>query len=113
LTSINNQFDGKLQLKGNQMAITARPKNTSPTTPGNQVAIEKFIGSAPDAAPAKEVASTTKVFSGTLRGKQVPITFTLPPELLTKVDEQAHKLSISRAAFIKQALTRAIVAEFT
>jgi hypothetical protein len=42
---------------------------------------------------------------------QVAITLTLPPELLAKVDEAADTLSISRAAFIKQALTRAVVAE--
>ena len=42
---------------------------------------------------------------------QVAITLTLPPELLVKVDEAADTLSISRAAFIKQALTRAVVAE--
>ena len=93
------------------MAITARPTSQSPKTPVSQAAIDKFIGSAPDAAPAQAVVSTAKVFSGTLRGKQAPITFTLPPELLAKVDEQAHKLSISRAAFIKQALSRAVVAE--
>ena len=90
------------------MAITIRPKTA---TPSDQAAIDKFIGEAPDAAQARGVASSTKVFSGTLRGKQAPITFTLPPGLLAKVDEHAHKLSISRAAFIKQALSRALEAE--
>jgi hypothetical protein len=32
----------------------------------------------------------------------------LPPELLDKVDAMAGSLSITRAAFIKQALTRAV-----
>jgi predicted transcriptional regulator len=44
-------------------------------------------------------------------GKQAQITFALPPELLDKVDDMAEGLSISRAAFIKQALTRAVNAE--
>lgn len=92
------------------MAITKRPQPAAPKAPVDQAAIDKFIGSAPDAAPV-QAAAPAKVFSGTLRGKQAPITFTLPPELLAKVDEHAHKLSISRAAFIKQALSRAVVAE--
>jgi predicted transcriptional regulator len=46
-----------------------------------------------------------------MAGKQAQITFALPPELLDKVDHMAGSLSISRAAFIKQALTRAVKAE--
>jgi hypothetical protein len=42
---------------------------------------------------------------------QVAITLTMPPELLAKVDVAADNVSISRAAFIKQALSRAVVAE--
>jgi len=39
------------------------------------------------------------------------ITFAVQPALLDKVDRMAKGLAISRAAFIKQALTRAVVAE--
>ena len=46
-----------------------------------------------------------------IKAPQVAITLTLPPELLIKVDEAADSLNISRAAFIKQALTRAVAAE--
>lgn len=51
------------------------------------------------------------VFNGVMRGNQAQISFTLPPELLNKVNATAEKLSISRAAFIKLAITRAIEAE--
>jgi predicted transcriptional regulator len=46
-----------------------------------------------------------------MKGHQAQITFALPLELLDKVDDMAEGLSISRAAFIKQALTRAVNAE--
>jgi hypothetical protein len=93
------------------MAITARPKTPGSTTLIDEAAIDKFIGSAPDAAIAKDIASSTKVYTGTFIGKQAQIQFALPPGLLTKVDEQAQKLSISRAVFMKQALTRAVEAK--
>jgi len=35
----------------------------------------------------------------------------MPPELLAKVDETARKLSLTRAVFMKLALTRAVDAE--
>ena len=89
------------------MAITARPKACASSNPFDQAAIGKFIGSAPDPVPIQAVTSTDKVFSGTLRGKQAPITFTLPPERRAQVDEQAYKLPVSREAFIKPALSRA------
>jgi hypothetical protein len=60
------------------------------------------ITAAPPAAPA---------YPREMAGKQAQITFALPPELLDKVDHMAESLSISRAAFIKQALTRAVLAE--
>jgi len=52
-----------------------------------------------------------KAFNGMMRGNQAQISFTLPPELLSKVNATAEKLSISRSAFIKIAITRAIEAE--
>lgn len=89
------------------MPIVKRPAaSTKPDV--DQAAADRFIGGAPDAAQsgAPAVAQTK-----TLRGKQVAINFALPPELLAKVDRAADELSISRAAFIKQALTRAVLAE--
>jgi predicted transcriptional regulator len=35
----------------------------------------------------------------------------MPPELLERVDETARKLSLTRAGFMKLALTRAVEAE--
>jgi len=82
------------------MGITRRPASQS---------ADAFINSAPDAAAPKPSPATVKAHK--LTGKQVAITLALPPELLTKVDETARTLNISRAAFMKQALTRAVVAE--
>lgn len=69
---------------------------------------DAFINAAPDAT-ARAAAAPAK--TNRMKGNQMAITFTLPPELLAKVDEAADSLSISRAAFIKQALTRAVLAE--
>lgn len=89
------------------MSIVKRP-DTSTKPALNQAAAKRFIDGAPDAAQSgTPAAAQTK----TLRGKQVAINFALPPELLAKVDRAADELSISRAAFIKQALTRAVQAE--
>jgi predicted DNA-binding protein len=46
-----------------------------------------------------------------MKGKQAQITLTLPPELLERVNQKAERLSISRAAFMKMAITRAVEAE--
>jgi predicted transcriptional regulator len=46
-----------------------------------------------------------------MKGKQAQITLTLPPELLARVNQKAERLSISRAAFMKMAITRAVEAE--
>ena len=90
------------------MAITKRPTTKPAIDPA---AADRFIGGAPDAAPATAPASAAVARSNVVKGKQVQVTFSLPPELLVKVDETADGLSISRAAFIKQALTRAVMAE--
>ena len=92
------------------MAITKRPSTKPAIDPA---AAERFIGGAPDAtpAPAAAPAPAVAVRSNVVKGKQVQVTFSLPPELLVKVDETADGLRISRAAFIKQALARAVMAE--
>ena len=87
------------------MAIVKRPQTKS---------VDSFIDGAPNAAleeaePAAAVAE--EAIKRVMLGKQAQISLAMPLELLAKVDEQAHKLSISRAAFIKQALSRAVMAE--
>lgn len=63
------------------------------------------------ATAAKVTTAVAPAHPRKMAGKQAQITFALPPELLDKVDNMANSLSISRAAFIKQALTRAVQAE--
>jgi hypothetical protein len=82
------------------MGITRRPDTKS---------ADDFINAAPDASAPKPTSKPAK--TNRVKGNQVAITFTLPPELLAKINDTADSLSISRAAFIKQALTRAVVAE--
>ena len=90
------------------MAITKRPTTKPAIDPA---AADRFIGGAPDAAPAAAPASAAVARSNVVKGKQVQVSFALPAELLVKVDATADGLSISRAAFIKQALSRAVMAE--
>lgn len=79
------------------MGIVKRPSTKS---------VEAFIGGAPDAT-SSATEQTTKA-SSTVRGKQVLVSFTLPPDLLAKVNASAERLSISRAAFFKLAITHEI-----
>lgn len=91
--------------------ITRRPIPAS-SKPAEEDAVVKFIAGAPDAAQAAAEAQTAShAHSRKMAGKQAQITLALPPELLDKVDQMAGRLSISRAAFIKMALTRAVVKE--
>jgi hypothetical protein len=93
--------------------ITRRPSPaTAPAAkPVDEAALAKFIAGAPDAAPSVTAAPpAAPAHPRKMAGKQAQITFALPLELLDKVDDMAEGLSISRAAFIKQALTRAVVA---
>lgn len=46
-----------------------------------------------------------------MQGRQRQVSLALPPELLARVDEMARKLSLTRAGFMKLALTRAVEAE--
>ena len=85
------------------MAIIKRP--LQPTTSGRTA--EAFIQGAPDAATAAD----TPTSPGVMLGKQRQVSLALPPELLAKVDEAARKLSLTRAGFMKLALTRAVAAE--
>lgn len=47
----------------------------------------------------------------TMKGHQTQITLALPLDLLERVDMRAGQLSISRAAFMKMAIARAVEAE--
>lgn len=96
------------------MAITKPPKKPTPPTaaaPGkvDEAALARIVAGAPDATPEERRAATKHTRK--MAGNQAQITFALPPELLDRVDNMAESLSISRAAFIKQALTRAVNAE--
>ena len=86
------------------MAIVKRP--THATAPSRTA--EAFIQGAPDAATA---AADTPASPGVMQGKQRQVSLAMPPELLAKVDEAARKLSLTRAGFMKLALTRAVEAE--
>ena len=90
----------------------ATPFATTSAKTLSEAAPTKFMVSANEAAPkVTAVPQFTPVHSRKMAGKQAQITFALPPELLDKVDHMANSLSISRAAFIKQALTRAVNSE--
>lgn len=87
------------------MSIVKRPGKKS---------VEDFIKGAPDsvpaaAAPAAEVADET--IKRVMLGKQAQISLAMPLDLLARIDEQAARLSISRAAYIKQAVSRAVEGE--
>lgn len=75
------------------MSITRRPPTKS---------ADAFIAGAPDAqpTPAEAKAKPTKT----------AISLLLPTDLLTRVDEAAAALSLTRSGFIKQALARAVQA---
>ena len=93
------------------MAITKRPAAATAKPALDPTAAERFINGAPDAAPAAAPAAAPVARSKVVVGKQLQVTFALPADLLVKVDGAAKSLNISRAAFIKQALTRAVMAE--
>lgn len=85
--------------------ITRRPnKPATPAQKADEATLSAFIGNAPDGAPA--AAAPRKMI-----GKQTAISLALPPGLLEKIDQMASNLSITRAGFIKQALTKAVNAD--
>lgn len=88
--------------------ITRRPAQPSTPAPKtNEAALAAFISGAPDGAPAAETPAVPRK----MIGKQTAISLALPPDLLEKIDQMANSLSITRAGFIKQALTRAVNSE--
>ena len=88
------------------MSIQRRPKTADALPRLNP---DDFLKGAPDAANSspEQVAA----FAGRMQGNQAQITLAMPSELLAKASAAAKKLSISRAAFMKLAIARAVVAE--
>lgn len=86
------------------MAIIKRPVSPKARTSS----AEDFIQGAPD---APDLFSDLPAAQGVMQGRQRQVSFAMPPELLAKVDETARKLSLTRAGFMKLALTRAVEAE--
>jgi hypothetical protein len=84
------------------MAITKRPAAKP------EKSIEDFIGGAPDSAPAAPAAAKAK---GVMKGHQRQISLAMPVELIARMDAAAGKLSLTRAGFLKLAVTRAVEAE--
>jgi hypothetical protein len=119
--SFSDQIDSVLisnqHQKGTNMAITKPPKKPDAAAPDapqqpkgvDIAALERIVAGAPDASPAERAAVAKD--DRLMIGNQTRISLALPPELLDKVDAMAGSLSITRAAFIKQALTRAVVQE--
>ncbi len=99
------------------MAITRPPKKQDAQATGAQqqpkgvdiAALERIVAGAPDASPAERAAVAKD--DRLMIGNQTRISLALPPDLLDKVDAMAGSLSITRAGFIKQALTRAVNSE--
>lgn len=99
------------------MAITKPPKRQEEAAPGaaqqpqgvDIAKLERIVAGAPDASPAERAAVSKD--DRLMIGNQTRISLALPPELLDKVDAMASSLSITRAGFIKQALTRAVLAQ--
>ena len=95
------------------MAIVKRP----PTPAQNTKSVDDFISGAPDAvaaAPAVTAAAEAPApKSRVMKGNQAQITLTIPVDLLDRASAMADHLSISRAAFMKMAITRAVEAENT
>lgn len=99
------------------MAIVKRPPKPIPAQ--NTKSVDDFISGAPDAvasAPAVTAtpaaqAETPTPKSRVMKGNQAQITLTIPVDLLDRASAMADYLSISRAAFMKMAITRAVEAE--
>ncbi len=88
------------------MSIQRRPK---PVTDSVKLNPDDFLKGAPDAANSNPAPVAD--FAGRMQGNQAQITLAMPSDLLAKASAVAKKLSISRAAFMKLAIARAVEAE--
>jgi hypothetical protein len=89
------------------MAIVKRP----PTPAQNTKSVDDFISGAPDAVASAAAAEAPAPKSRVMKGNQAQITLTIPVDLLDRASAMADHLSISRAAFMKMAISRAVEAE--
>ncbi len=60
------------------------------TMPAKRSKVDAFAAAAPDARPERK-----------LRGRKAPITLTLPPELITRLDAAAARNRRSRASMME------------
>ena len=88
------------------MSIQRRPKTIGDSPKLNP---DDFLKGAPDAANSSPEPVTA--FAVRMQGNQAQITLAMPSDFLAKASEAAKKLSISRAAFMKLAIARAVEAE--
>ena len=88
------------------MSIQRRPKTIGDSPKLNP---DDFLKGAPDAAHSGP--EPVAAFTGRMQGNQAQITLAMPSDLLAKAAAAAKKLSISRAAFMKQAIARAVEGE--
>lgn len=89
------------------MSIGRRPKIVD-----DDAAFQQFVERAPRAAPKepeqpKEIKQPEQPKKKVRKGKQ-PITLTIAPQLLEKVDAAAKASGMSRAAYIAMALSYAV-----
>lgn len=70
----------------------------------SRAAVQAFVEGAKE-GKAKPIVRERK---GVIRGKREQITITLPPELIDRIDQRATRLGISRAAYLVQAVSRAL-----
>lgn len=71
--------------------------------------VDQFISGAPDAAPLAEVPDPKKkIRKGVMRGNKEQISLTFQPEIITKIDEAASELGISRSAWISMTISIAL-----
>lgn|SRR5574343_1480416 len=94
------------------MSITKPPsKSASPSAfLSRQDQITSYINQAPD-GKASEASPPPLTVSGIKTGKQLQVSIAMPPELLQRIEHRSKELSITRAAFIKMAVTKALEAE--
>lgn len=83
------------------MAIRDRSANGAKAKPG-----EAFIGRVPDRVGEERVPR-----KGVKKGNKEQISLTISPDMLARVDSAAAALGISRAAYVNQAVARALTSD--
>lgn len=84
------------------MTITKRPKAKKPD---EAPTVESFISAAPDATLKASEAAPRK---GVMRGKREQISHTMPPGLLSRLDELSEAKGMTRAGLINLAVSEYI-----